>query len=266
MTFPLTRILAAGLVTSALILACGGDEDRRRPSDDASGATGAGLPPRGYENAGQECAAPGDCYPDIDHADLAGAVQCMDRVENGYCTHNCGTDSDCCAVDGECDTDLAQVCAPFESTNQYYCLLSCEDADVAAGQRLAANDDYTPPPGSDDATEFCRRWAGIEFGCRSTGGGRDNRKVCMPIGGNCNNFVAQDDACKSCLVGDCCGEAAACDADASCGLLVDCRRGCDTPSCLEDCDAQYPGAASVYRSFYYCMTSACPLDCKYDTL
>jgi hypothetical protein len=112
------------------------------------------------ENTGRPCETVDDCYPGIDQTTLQGAVVCMDRVPGGYCTHNCVTDADCCAVAGECDTEFPQVCAPFESTGQYYCFLSCEDA-------------------ADEAA-WCHEGAGDYFNCRSTGGGTDNRKVCVP--------------------------------------------------------------------------------------
>jgi len=95
-------------------------------------------------------------------------VQCLDRVPNGYCTHLCATDADCCAVPGECRTGIKQVCAPFESTGLMMCFLSCETADVAADA------------GTTDPTVFCQRFANAAFGCRSTGGGAKNRKVCLP--------------------------------------------------------------------------------------
>ena len=128
--------LAAGIV---LVGGCGDDE---------------------AENAGSVCTTADDCYPDIDRADIKGAVACMDRVPDGYCTHLCTADADCCAVDGECITGFTQVCAPFESTGQNYCFLSCE--------------------GVDDETTFCQENAGSSFTCRSTGGGSTNRKICVP--------------------------------------------------------------------------------------
>lgn len=120
------------------------------------------------EQAGQACKAPTDCYPGIEAGALKGAVQCLDRVTNGYCTHLCTTDSDCCAVPGECRTGVKQVCAPFESTGQMMCFLSCETADVAADA------------GTTDTTVYCQRFANPTFGCRSTGGGKTNRTVCVP--------------------------------------------------------------------------------------
>ena len=36
--------------------------------------------------------------------------------------------------------------------------------------------------GAVDANLFCRTRANLDFGCRSTGGGRDNRQVCIPGG------------------------------------------------------------------------------------
>jgi hypothetical protein len=114
------------------------------------------------ENTGTACELVEDCYPDIDHSDLAGDVVCMDRVEDGYCTHHCVTDEDCCSVEGECDTELPQLCAPFESTGEYFCFISCEDVE--------------------DEEAFCQENAHPRFLCRSTGGGVDNKKVCVPEG------------------------------------------------------------------------------------
>jgi hypothetical protein len=114
----------------------------------------------GGENTGNSCATIDDCYPAIDPADLLGTVVCMDRVPGGYCTHHCTADADCCAAEGECRTGFPQVCAPFESTGEMYCFLSCEDV-------------------ADEGT-YCQRYANEAFGCRSTGGGTLNRKVCVP--------------------------------------------------------------------------------------
>jgi hypothetical protein len=114
------------------------------------------------ENTGSACEIVEDCYPDVNHEDLAGEVVCMDRVEDGYCTHHCSVDEDCCAVEGECDTELVQLCAPFESTGEYFCFISCE--------------------GVEDETAFCQENAHPRFICRSTGGGGDNEKVCVPEG------------------------------------------------------------------------------------
>jgi hypothetical protein len=149
--------LRLGVVTSFLAFvvvqtastACGGDDH---------------PPP---ENAGQSCSTPAQCYPGIDGGALkGGAVQCLTSVPNGYCTHLCTTDADCCAVSGECPSGKKQVCAPFQSTGQMMCFLSCEAADVTAS--------------GVDETTFCQRFADAAFGCRSTGGGQKNRKVCVP--------------------------------------------------------------------------------------
>jgi hypothetical protein len=128
--------------------------------NDDHGNSGQGA----TDGAGGSCEVAGDCYPDVDHATLAGEVMCMDQVEGGYCTHFCESDDQCCAVDGECETDFPQVCAPFENSTDKRCFLSCEDADV----------------GDQDPDEFCQINAHADFGCRSTGGGSMNRKVCMP--------------------------------------------------------------------------------------
>ncbi|MGH1340657.1 MAG: hypothetical protein ACRBN8_03835 [Nannocystales bacterium] len=112
-------------------------------------------------SAGATCDVPEDCYGDVDPEEIAGAVQCLGRVPGGYCTHACATDADCCAAAGECD-GRPQVCAPFESTGEMMCFLSCEGVDEA----------------QDDPDGYCHEYASESFSCRSTGGGSNNRKVC----------------------------------------------------------------------------------------
>lgn len=136
----------------ALATGIGGCGDDRPPYDPYA------------ENAGSSCIDESDCYPYVDPGDIEGDIVCMDRVSGGYCTHTCTDDSDCCAADGECETGHPQVCAPFESTGQYYCFLSCESDDI----------------GSYDESDYCYEFAHTSFSCRSTGGGSDNRKVCVP--------------------------------------------------------------------------------------
>lgn len=116
------------------------------------------------ENTGRPCAVPEDCYPEVTPGDLSGDVVCLDRTEQGYCTHHCETDEDCCAIAGECKTPEPQVCAPFESTGMRLCFLSCENDDI----------------GNWESSDYCAHFAGPGYGCRSTGGGSDNRRVCWP--------------------------------------------------------------------------------------
>ncbi len=121
------------------------------------------------ENTGEACSVPDDCYEDVVEEDrdmIAGEIECLDRVEGGYCTHLCETDDDCCTVDGECETDHPQVCSPFESTDLKRCFLSCEPDII----------------GDFEETDYCHEFANDEFGCRSSGGGTENRKVCVPPG------------------------------------------------------------------------------------
>ena len=120
-------------------------------------------------DTGQSCAVATDCYPGLDASTVRGEVQCLTRVPNGYCTHLCTADSDCCAVAGECPQALAEVCGPFESTGIMECFLACEDTAVTAA-------------GFTDSNAFCQRYANAAFICRSTGGGAKNRKVCVPSG------------------------------------------------------------------------------------
>jgi len=150
----LITFLAVGTVAVA---SCDDDGDHA-----GSGSGGHGL----EDQTGQECAAPGDCYDGVVQSDIQGEVQCLDRVEGGYCTHLCDADDDCCAVEGECEPGEKQVCGPFESTGLMMCFISCEDEDL----------------NGEDPDAFCTSYH-RDFICRSTGGGSDNRKVCVPGGG-----------------------------------------------------------------------------------
>lgn len=114
----------------------------------------------GNDALGTVCSSAEQCYPDLNAEDIVGTIVCLDRVENGYCTHHCDEDSDCCAVAGECPANKPVVCAPFESSSGKYCFLSCDDVE--------------------NADDYCQTYAHPDFICRSTGGGVENRKVCVP--------------------------------------------------------------------------------------
>ena len=158
------RVAVGGFVISVVALAhCGGSDSKPPPS--------GGNP----EKTGQTCMNESECYPGVDAGALSGAVQCL-NVTGGYCTHLCNDDSDCCKVGGECKTSLRQVCSPFENNGTMkMCFLSCEDADV---QKAITIDAST----TTDPTLYCQTQASAAFTCRSTGGGAQNRRVCLPGG------------------------------------------------------------------------------------
>jgi hypothetical protein len=182
--------LSAGYVAVA---GCG--DEQAEPSADAGApetSTVDSAPPtdaredgRSPEYTGSACTAASDCYGDLLSEDggsaLKGDPVCLDKVTGGYCTHTCETDADCCAVEGECRTGLRQVCASFENTTEKYCFLSCEDPDITAANEAGATDAGQTGDGL-DGDEYCRANTSDEFGCRSTGGGVENRKACLPIG------------------------------------------------------------------------------------
>jgi hypothetical protein len=131
----------------------------------SSGSDGNGSP--GPTDTGQSCASADQCYPGVKTSELMGDAVCLDKVTGGYCTHLCAQDTDCCAAAGECVDSHAEVCSPFESTPEMYCFLSCESDDLSKTTLT-------------DADVYCHTYAGAAFGCRSSGGGSQNRKVCMP--------------------------------------------------------------------------------------
>jgi len=170
--------LGAVAIASALsiVAACGSSKDEAAATPDAAADVGA----RGSEHVGQSCTAATDCYKGLEGGSVKGTVQCLDRVTGGYCTHLCQTDADCCAVPGECVTGFKQLCAPFESTGQMMCFLSCESGDLHTIPTDAGVDAAGTVP---DPTVYCQYYVGTDFLCRSTGGGRDNKQVCVPGGG-----------------------------------------------------------------------------------
>jgi hypothetical protein len=206
-------------------------------------ATGNGSP----EQTGSVCKVAADCYPGVADGGLVGEAMCLTRVRDGYCTHTCTRDSDCCAAAGECHTGFPQVCSPFESTGMDMCFLSCEPADVADA-------------GAADDQGFCQRFAGPDFICRSSGGGHMNRKVCVPgtcgVGADCTtNADCSGLECITGFQGGYCGRKdcarnADCPADSSCVSAADghnyCYKNCATTSDCSFCrhDGSYASCES----------------------
>jgi hypothetical protein len=88
----LTRI---GLWASAfaLALACGKSDD-----SDGGGTAPLGAGDRPPEQTGSICEENSDCFPGVAEGGLQGDPLCLTRVRDGYCTHTCEVDDDCCAV------------------------------------------------------------------------------------------------------------------------------------------------------------------------
>lgn len=214
------------IVAAVIAAACGSDD--KDDGKGGSGGTGGGSP----DNVGSACKVAADCFPKIDAGALLGEVQCLDRTDEGYCTHLCTTDADCCAVDGECKTGLKQVCAPFESTGKMMCFLSCESADL----------------GGADADAHCRDNVSPDFGCRSTGGGKLNRKVCFPSACGVGETCAVDAECAAGLVcltsfkGGYCGKSD-CQANADCPNGSLCVKNAGSSYCALGCTAPADCAA-----------------------
>lgn len=213
------RCLVVGALAMAVACLGGCSDDQDDTGDDGSSP----------DQAGQACEAPADCYPDTDPDELSGPALCLDRVRDGYCTHECSMDADCCAAENECRSDLPQVCSPFESTGMMMCFLSCEKEDVDASD--AADDQ-----------EFCQQEAHRSFICRSSGGGSNNRKVCVPgdcgVGAGCAETAdcSADLDCLDEFEGGYCG-VRGCEANADCGADARCVRDDDGNYCARTCGA-----------------------------
>lgn len=218
------RTHASIVFASLLTFTACGDDDAGGDGN-AGTATDSGSP----DQVGQICEVPSDCYPEVDPEELAGDRVCLDRVAGGYCTHECMVDDDCCAVEGECVSDFPQVCGPFESTGMMMCFLSCEDEDWQ---------------GADEADDnaFCQEYASTDFICRSTGGGADNRKVCVPgecgLGSRC---AADEDCgdydCIDEIEGGYCSQRD-CTSNDDCPEDSACVAGSDFNYCAPRCDAE----------------------------
>jgi hypothetical protein len=195
-----------------MLAACGKDG----PADE-NGETGS------PDLVGSVCVVAEDCYPEIDPELLQGEVECLDRVPAGYCTHQCSTNEDCCAAEGECLTDLPQVCSPFESTGLMMCFLSCEAEHVTTA-------------GSADEQAFCQEFVSPWFSCRSSGGGSENEKICVPV---------------DCGVGAACGEDADCGPDLACILEVDAGY-CGVRDCSSNADCPADASCITHAGLNYC--------------
>lgn len=237
MTKSFTKLGLLGcLALLAAAASCSGNSE----GDKGSGST-AGTMNRPPEQTGAVCESDSQCFPDVAEGELMGEALCLTRVHAGYCTHSCEADTDCCAVPGECKTDLPQVCSPFESAEGKMCLLSCEKDDVARDAD------------AEDENDFCQRNVASDFICRSSGGGSENRKVCMPAD---------------------CGVGAACSDDADCGDLT-CVRGTGSGYCTQaDCTVNddCPGDSLCVKSgdtahcYKSCAGASDCSQCRFDGL
>lgn len=203
---------ARAILAVAAILSAGCSDDGDGDDSRASG----GSP----EETASSCESAEQCF---DGVSIEGDAICLDRVRGGHCTHTCAADEDCCAAEGECDTGLEQVCSPFESTGEMMCFLSCEREDVDAAEL-------------EDEAEYCQRLVNPDFICRSSGGGANNRKICVP--------------------GDC-GVGASCGVDADCSGELECVTGVDGGYCgRRDCagpaDCPADAACVRYEGISFC--------------
>ncbi len=221
-------LFALVLTPTSAVIGCGGDDE------------GEGDSVNRPEQTGAACEVADDCFPKVEDRSQLSGIMCLDRVRDGYCTHECAEDTDCCAIEGECDTDLRQVCSPFESTGMNMCFLSCEAEDI-----VAPDDGGVPA----DDQEYCQRAAGRDFICRSSGGGSENRKVCVP--GDCG-------------VGAACTSNDDCDPDLEC--LTDVRGGyCGTRDCTADSECpENTRCVTHANGNNYCLrTCATNSDCSF---
>jgi hypothetical protein len=104
----------------------------------------------------------------------------------------------------------------------------------------AAQEGENPP---EDDSEYCQQGAGSDFICRSSGGGSENRKVCVPGDCSVGEDCGADEDCEAGLVcvtdyrGGYCAETG-CAADADCpedSVCVD--DGGDENLCMKTCAA-----------------------------
>ena len=225
-------------IVSALFLAC--FFGLASCGDDTEGGGNGGGGNKRPDETGAACEVADDCYPDVAEGDLQGEAVCITRVQDGYCTHTCETDDDCCSAEGECKSSLLEVCSPFESMDGTHCFLSCEDADVQGAGDVA------------DEQEFCQKKASADFICRSSGGGSANRNICAPA---------------DCGVGADCDSADDCDPDLECiatssgGYCT--RRGCATNAdCGNDVCVTSGGENFCYRP---CTKASDCSRCRADT-
>ncbi len=84
----------------------------------------------------------------------SATAQCVEKEQGGFCTWSCQSALDCA---GDADDEWEFTCAPFESSPGLYCFPHCNQE---------VSDNLACPEG---------------YGCRSTGGGADNERICFPL-------------------------------------------------------------------------------------
>lgn len=129
----------------------------------AAAGVGFACAPGPDPEIGRGCAVAEDCYPGVDRGALP-VIDCVEKFPGGFCTHNCETDEDCCAVAGECADGLVYVCSPYEDDKTRRCFLGCGAEEIGGG----------------DGTAYCSQQISPEYVCSSSGGGPENREVCRP--------------------------------------------------------------------------------------
>jgi hypothetical protein len=203
------------------LASCGDDGEE----GDGGNSAGTGNRP---DETGAACEVADDCYPDVAEGELRGEAVCIDRVRDGYCTHTCEMDSDCCAAEGECEASLHEVCSPFESMEGTHCFVSCESEDIAGAT------------GVTDEQDYCQKKASPDFICRSSGGGSNNRKICVPgdcgVGARCSDAAdcATDLECVTTFAGGYCTQRG-CAVNADCPGDALCVTSGDENFCFRPC-------------------------------
>jgi hypothetical protein len=129
----------------------------------AAGCSGSSSSPPATTSSA--CTSAAQCYPGVDAGALQGTPACLTTVGNGYCTHTCSSNADCCSGPDHCAAEgIKEICGSFESSGATYCFVSCATADL--------------PAGTTDASAFCARTVGGSASCRSSGGGSAPTKFC----------------------------------------------------------------------------------------
>jgi len=106
------------------------------------------------------------------------------------------------------------------------CFFSCENGDLV---------------GTTDANEYCQREASPDFICRSSGGGSNNRKVCVPgdcgVGAGCATDADCPTGlfCDDTILGGHCGGEGHCQSDAECPANSFCVKWGTSSYCARTC-------------------------------
>jgi hypothetical protein len=111
-------------------------------------------------------------------------------------------------------------------------------------------------PDDDDIGQSGSGASGAGAGPPGAGGGTYMPPECGELG-----EAFTDPACGECALESCCEELAACDGNAACSDLHECRAACSDSACADACATTHAGGAADADALDACLAGPCAASC-----